>query len=56
MDADVPACAALATGAAGRCVASAACTWLSEPKATASMVRTKTSFLYIDSVPRSSYE
>ena len=56
MDAGVPACAALATGAAGRDDASAACTWLSDPKATANMVRTKTSFLYIDSVPRSSYQ
>ena len=56
MDAGVPACAALATGAAGRDDASAACTWLSDPKATANMVRTNTSFLYIDSVPRSSYQ
>ena len=56
MDAGVPACAAEATGAAGRDDASAACTWLRDPKATANMVRTNTSFLYIGSVPRNSYQ
>ena len=35
--------------------ASAACAWLSDPTATANMVRTNASFLYIDSLPRSSY-
>ena len=55
MDAGVPACAALATRAGRRCDASAACAWLSDPMATANMARTNTSFLCIDSVPRSSY-
>ena len=52
MDAGVPACAGLATRAGGRCDASAACAWLSDPMATANMARTNTSFLCIDSVPR----
>ena len=56
MDAVVEACAALATRAGRRGDASAACASLSDPKATANMVRTNTSFLYIDSVPRSSYQ
>ncbi len=47
-------CVAIDPGRRGD--ASAACAWLSDPKATANMVRTKTSFLYIDSVPRSSYQ
>ena len=34
-----------------RADASAACAWLSDPKATANMARTNTSFLCIDSVP-----
>ena len=55
MDAGVPACAALATRAGRRCDASAACAWLSDPMATANMASTNTSFLWIDSVPRSSY-
>ena len=38
-----------------RADASAACIWLSDPMATANMASTNTSFLYIDSVPRSSY-
>ena len=39
----------------GRGDASAACAWLSDPTATASIVRTNASFPYIDSVPRSPY-
>jgi len=51
MDAGVQACAALATRAGGCGDASAACAWLSDPMATANIVRTNTSFLCIDSVP-----
>jgi hypothetical protein len=54
IDAVVQACAALATRVGRRGDASAACAWLSDPMATANMVRTNTSFLYVDSVPRSS--
>ena len=46
-------CVAIDPGRRGD--ASAARAWLSDPTATANMVRTSTSFLYINSVPRSSY-
>ena len=49
--APVALCVAIDPGRRG--AASAACAWLSDPMATANMVRTSTSFLYIDSVPRS---